>query len=86
MASGTAVVASDVGGISDIIEDGVSGLMVQQKNPSAIAQKVLTLSYDASLRKKLTNNGLCKVKDHFTWEAVAKKFLINYREILLKHD
>ena len=41
MASGTAVVASDVGGVGDIIEDQISGLMVQQKNP--VPQNFLNL-------------------------------------------
>ena len=84
MASGTTVIASDVGGVSDILEDHVNGLMVQQKNPSAIAEKVLYLAKDPSLRKKLSDSGLQKIKDHFTWESVAKKFLATYREIFDK--
>ena len=65
MASGTAVVASNVGGISDIVEDEVNGLMVKQKNPSAIAQKVLSLAEDPALKEKISSNGLRKIKDHF---------------------
>ena len=84
MASGTTVIASDVGGVSDILEDHVNGLMVQQKNPSAIAEKVLYLAKDPSLRKNLSDRGLQKIKDRFTWESVAKKFLATYREIFDK--
>ena len=84
MASGTTVIASDVGGVSDILEDHVNGLMVQQKNPSAIAEKVLYLAKDPSLRKKLSDSGLQKIIDRFTWESVAKKFLATYREIFDK--
>ena len=86
MASGTTVVASDVGGVGDIIEDQINGLMVQQKNPSDIAQKVLSLAGDPRLKEKLSTSGLQKVKDHFTWETVAKEFLITYREILEKRS
>lgn len=86
MASGTAVVASDVGGISDILEDRVNGLMFQQKDPSAIAKKVLHLANNAPLREKLSLNGLQKIKEHFTWEVVAKKFLATYCEIFNKSN
>lgn len=86
MASGTAVVASNVGGISDIVEDEINGLMAKQKNPSAIAQKVLSLAYDPALKEKLSTNGLRKIKNHFAWETVAKDFLTTYCEVFKKHD
>ncbi len=86
MASGTAVVASDVGGINDIVEDEVNGLMVPQKDPSAIAQKVLSLADNFTLKEQLTASGLRKVNDYFAWETVAKEFLKTYQEIFTKQN
>ena len=44
MASGTPVIASDVGGIKDVVQDGFSGLLIPEKNPDAIAEKILELA------------------------------------------
>ncbi len=53
MAAGKAVVATRVGGVPDVVEEGRTGLLVPPKDPSALAQAIVRLLGDASLRNSL---------------------------------
>jgi len=53
MAMNLPVVATDVSGIPEFLEDQVSGMMVPQKNPLALADAVETILTDEALRKKV---------------------------------
>lgn len=57
MGVGCPVIGTKVGGIPEIIEDGINGLLVQPQNPVEIAQAVMTLSQDLDLRETLINQG-----------------------------
>lgn len=81
MSAKTAVVASDVGGISDMIEDGVTGLLIPEKDSDAIAQKVLTLCEDPELRNTLAENGRHLVLEKYCWKTVASQFLDIYKNV-----
>lgn len=82
MASGAPVIASDVGGVGDIVKDGVTGLLVPQKDPQSIARKVLLLAGDADLRNELRYNGEKLARERFSWETIAQSFL----RIFLEHS
>jgi len=84
MASGTPVIASDVGGIKDIVRDGISGLLVPEKEPRAIADKVLELAKNKALRDQLTQNALQLVRVDYSWEQTAQKFLKAYQQCINK--
>jgi glycosyltransferase involved in cell wall biosynthesis len=62
MATGVPVVASKVGGIPDILTDGYNGLMVEPRNPGALAEAILRLLRDDALRKRLVERGLETVR------------------------
>jgi len=47
------VVATSVGGIPEIVEDGVNGLLVPLKHPEAIAEKILELNSERELKARL---------------------------------
>ena len=84
MASGTAVIASDVGGIKDAVRDNISGLLVPEKNPQAIAEKVLTLAKNNQLKEKLIQNALELVRSDYSGEQLSQKFLTLYTQCLEK--
>ena len=86
MASGTPVIASDVGGIKDVVRDGISGLLVPEKNPQAIADKVLTLAKDKPLREQLIKNALELVRADYSWEQSARSFLEIYQQCSKKQN
>ena len=58
MASGTPVVATDVGGVSAVLEDGAAGLLVPPEDVDSFVEAVLRLSDDAGLREQLVTHGL----------------------------
>ncbi|MFC1999660.1 glycosyltransferase [Chloroflexota bacterium] len=80
MACGVPVVASNVGGIPDIIEPNWNGLLSKPGNPQDIADKVVELLSDKRLRERLSQNALETVRVSFSWEAVAKKFSTLYHD------
>lgn len=82
MASRTVVIASDVGGIKDVVRDGVSGLLVPEKDPQAIADKVLELAKDKPLREKFVRNALELVQADYSWKQCARRFFNIYHQCI----
>jgi glycosyltransferase involved in cell wall biosynthesis len=73
MASARAVVATNVGGLPEIIEDGVSGLLVPPRDPEALARAISRLIEMPELRKQLGLVARARVEQKFTWEQVASE-------------
>tara|TARA_B100000315_G_scaffold254928_1_gene297038 strand:+ start:595 stop:1830 length:1236 start_codon:yes stop_codon:yes gene_type:complete len=84
LASNTAVIASKVGGITDFIVDQETGLLVEQKYPKDIAEKIIRLISDKELRNKITANGKKVVEDKFSWEKIVDQYLYVYKQSLGK--
>ncbi len=66
--AGKPVIGAKSGGISEAIEDGVSGLLVEPRNNDDIAKAVIRLTRDISLRKKLGRQGRARAVEWFNWE------------------
>lgn len=75
------VVASDAGGITDMIHDESTGLIVPQKNSPAISDSILRLCGDPSLRNRLAENGRRLVEERYSWDTIASQYLEVYRQI-----
>ncbi len=80
MASGCPVIASDVGGIGEIVEHGISGLLVEQRNPAAIAAALRRILTSQKLRNSLAKNGRARVKSRFDQAVIANL----YAKVLLE--
>ncbi len=80
MASGTAVIASDVGGIKDVVRDKFSGLLVHEKNPQAIAKKTVQLAKDKNQRDQLIQNALEMVRSDYSWQNSSKNISELYHQ------
>lgn len=76
------VVASNVGGIPDLILDGKTGLFVQPKDSAAIAQAVLRILNDTLLALKLGKNLRAHVLAGFTESQMVEKIDKVYRRVL----
>lgn len=74
---GKPVIATDVGGVSEIILDRHNGLLVSPNNPHELAEATITLLKDEHLRVKLANN-----KGITSWEMVAQKTEKIYQDVL----
>ena len=70
-ASGTPVVGTDVGGIPDIIKDGITGLLCRSQDPSDLASACLRMLQDDDLRLRTTRNGRQLVTEGFSWDRIG---------------
>lgn len=74
-------VASRVGGIPDIIEDGVSGLLVPPADPQALANAIERLARDPAYAKRLADAGRERLRTHFSWDVITEKWDAVYRTV-----
>ena len=65
MAAGLPVVASNVGGVAEIVEDGTTGVLVPPGEPTALAAAIAPLLVDATLRVRLGDAGRTRVRERF---------------------
>ncbi|MFC7224171.1 glycosyltransferase family 4 protein [Halalkalicoccus sp. GCM10025322] len=72
-ASANPVIATDVGGISDVVEDGENGYIVQQKQPDELSEKIELLSNDIDLRQKLSRRAL-ETADDLDWQRCGETY------------
>jgi len=82
LASGTAVIGSSVGGIPDIIKDGKTGLLTEQKNPEDISRKIIYMTNHKKKRKDFIERGQKLIKKRFSWSVVADDFFKVYNEVM----
>lgn len=75
-------VASNIGGFPEIIEDGITGFLVEPQNPFAIAEKVTELINDESLRRKIGKAARKKVIAEFDWNKNVDQMISEYEQIL----
>ena len=70
---GLPVIASDVGGIPDIVIDRKTGLLVPEKNPEALAAAIKELSENEALQKSLVLGAKEHIKRNFSWDAIIER-------------
>lgn len=81
MAAGKAVVATSGGGVPEIVQDGVTGLLVPMGNAEAMAQAIRTLLRDPERRQRMGARGRDRVMQNFTIDITARKVEAVYREL-----
>ncbi len=72
------VVATRVGGISDIVVDDETGLLVEQRDPQALASALMRLLDDPTLAERLGQAGYAFAHQFFAWPAVLNQTLALY--------
>jgi glycogen(starch) synthase len=77
MAAGKAVIASRVGGVPEIVEDGETGLLVAAEDATELAGAIRRLGSDQGLRERLGVEGRRRAKT-FDWDAIAEQYLDLY--------
>ena len=82
MELGLPVVASNVGGIPDVVVDGVSGILVPEKSPEALASAFKKLSSDAGLVRDLLAGAQKRIAECFTWDGIIERQVQAYEKCL----
>jgi glycosyltransferase involved in cell wall biosynthesis len=82
MAHGTPVIASRVGGIPEVVEDGVNGFLVSPLDLRSWTESLMRIFYDDDLQKKLSHNARDLVETRFSLDQHHRKLLMYYEEAI----
>jgi L-malate glycosyltransferase len=82
MRNGLPVVATRVGGNPEVIEDGVTGILVPPRDPEAFGNAVSSLLRDPARREAMGRAGRDRVRRHFSLTSVARRYESLYAEVL----
>ena len=80
MACGAPVVASEVGGLAYLVQDGVTGFTVPSDDPEALAGKLIVLLQDKKLREQMCNNAVEFVQN-YSWRNIAARESLNCMKV-----
>ena len=78
MACGTPVIATRVGSLPEIVDDGLTGFIVPPNNPAAIREKIEYINARPDIARAMGKRGRETVLNKFTWDAVAERCLKAY--------
>lgn len=81
MACGAPVVASDVGGLSFLVQDGVTGFLVPEGNAEKFAEKISLLLREPKLRAAMGKRGVEHAQD-YAWSNIAGRMVELYRTVM----
>ncbi len=82
MELGLPIVASNVGGIPDVVVDGESGILVPEKNPVALADAFKRLAADPSLTEHLLAGARKRISECFTWDGIIERQIEVYKKVI----
>ncbi len=82
MASGLAVVATNVGGNPELVVPGETGLLVPREDPAALAQALLSLAEDAAMRQLHGAAGRRRAEAEFSLDGMVDRYAMLYQTLL----
>jgi D-inositol-3-phosphate glycosyltransferase len=81
MACGTPVIASQVGGLAFLVQDGVTGYTVPTEDHEALCERLTALLGDKSLRQRMGQNA-AEYARNYDWKKIARQILGVYEEVI----
>ncbi len=78
------IVASNVGGIPDVVVDGQSGILVPEKDPKALADAFKRLADDPTLVESLLAGSRKRIAECFTWDGIIERQIAVYNKVCKK--
>ena len=85
MACSRPIVATRAGGIPEIVEDGVNGLLVPPRDHHALADAIVRALKDAELRQRMGDAGFARVNERFTVERMVEQTAEVYGRVVARH-
>lgn len=83
MACGTPVIASEVGGLAFLVDDGETGFLIPDRDPRALADRLRRVLGDPALRVRLGSRG-AEVAREYSWDVIADRMIEVYQDVLTK--
>jgi glycosyltransferase involved in cell wall biosynthesis len=80
------VVATDAGGLPEVVADGVTGFVVPKGDADALAKSIDCLLADAELRKRMGKAGRIRAVERFDWDRSVSQFESVYAKVLAKNN
>jgi len=81
MASGTPVVCSRLGGLTEVVQDDLTGYLVEPGNVAELRQRLSEILFRPELARRLGRNARELARERFTWDACAERCLAAYFEL-----
>jgi glycosyltransferase involved in cell wall biosynthesis len=81
MSFGIPVIAFNVGGIPELIDDNLTGILIKKFNSKELAKKINYLYTHEKIRKNLSKNAREKALKTFSWRKRAEKFINSYKNL-----
>ena len=81
-AFGKPIVASDVGGIHEVLNDGEAGYLVPPKNPEALARAIIRILSNEKLRVQMGEKAAQKALKELSWDNIATKHIEVYKKAI----
>jgi glycosyltransferase involved in cell wall biosynthesis len=82
MASGLPVVASRIGGVPEVVEEGITGILVPPADSAALSEALLRLLKDPDKREEMGRKGRERVIKLFSWDKTIEATLNVYQDVL----
>jgi glycosyltransferase involved in cell wall biosynthesis len=82
MSTGRPVVATNVGGLLEVVEDGVTGILVSPNNPEILSEKIMFLLKSPEILKNMGRNALRCVREKFNINKIAEETVSVYEEMI----
>ncbi|MFQ5884497.1 MAG: glycosyltransferase [Thermoplasmata archaeon] len=82
MTAGKPIIATDVGGISDAIEDERTGLLIPERSPEIIENGLRRFREDREFRESVARNAAEKARTQYSWSVISEKFDRIMKEIV----
>ena len=82
MSVSTPVIATRVGGVTDLIEDGISGLLFPSGDAVSLADKIAQLMTNPKLRESLGQDGRKRIETCFSVDVIANKYVDYYNNLI----
>lgn len=82
MAAGKPIVATNIAGFPDVIQNGESGMLVPEKDTRALADAIVQLAADSNLRARMGAAGRAAVHHRLNWDTVARRFVDVYERVM----
>jgi len=81
MACGTPVIATQVGGLAFLVQDGITGFHIPVDDPGALSDRLITILDDYNLRAQMSQQA-AEIAQNYAWERIATCMNTLYQDVL----